>query len=439
MPKNAASHPFPWRWWLPGELLLALGAGVSVYVSDGPAEAASAFFCVFLAALPLPYLSAAFLPVFCLRRDLEQQGLRLGDRRLRKAASLFRCLAEADTVLFSRRDTITAGPTYLTEIVPEGLSQPMLLGLAASAERGAQHPFGKIICRTAAERQCRLQRVSAVHERPGVGAEALSFGRPLRVGSLPWLQQEGAEISAELLTRADQLSCHGRSVVGVSTGSHVRGLIAFAQELSPEAEPAFQALHRLHLHTVLFTHGNAKFANAFKKILRLSRTEELGSPAGMIRSLLLYAARGHVILSLSGPGQLQDLAASVDARICLSSDTTSEKDANTASADLTLPALTALAPLLTLSRKLEQLCRCNVRLSLAGFALLLALAFGALEPFGIARLSLPGAVIGQLLLLLVIVLSTLRGQPAAETLSIHSNAAPEKKESAAAPPSAGRP
>ena len=51
MPKNAASHPFPWRWWLPGELLLALGAGVSVYVSDGPAEAASAFFCVFLAAL----------------------------------------------------------------------------------------------------------------------------------------------------------------------------------------------------------------------------------------------------------------------------------------------------------------------------------------------------------------------------------------------------
>ncbi len=413
MPKNAASHPFPWRWWLPGELLLALGAGVSVYVSDGPAEAASAFFCVFLAALPLPYLSATFLPVFCLRRDLEQQGLRLGDRRLRKAASLFRCLAEADTVLFSRRDTITAGPTYLTEIVPEGLSQPMLLGLAASAERGAQHPFGKIICRTAAERQCRLQRVSAVHERPGVGAEALSFGRPLRVGSLPWLQQEGAEISAELLTRADQLSCHGRSVVGVSTGNRVRGLIAFAQELSPEAEPALQALHRLRLHTVLFTHGNAKFANAFKKILRLSRTVESGSSAGMIRSLLLYAARGHVILSLSGPDQLRDLATSVDARICLSSGTPAGKDGKAASADLTLQKLTDLAPLLSLSRKLEALCRRNVRLSLAGFAILLALAFGALEPFGIARLSLPGAVIGQLLLLLVIVLSTLKGQPGA--------------------------
>ena len=82
-----------------------------------------------------------------------------------------------------------------------------------------------------------MQPLAACNEIRGCGVEALISHTPLRVGRPDWLLEEGVEISAELLTKADQLSLRGQLPIFVANGKYCRGIIALDDEIPQNTIP----------------------------------------------------------------------------------------------------------------------------------------------------------------------------------------------------------
>ena len=89
-----------------------------------------------------------------------------------------------DTVVFDKTGTLTKGRPEVTDVCPaEGFDEIGLLSLAASAERGSEHPLGESIVRAAAERGAPLRPVSDFSAVPGHGIEATVEGRRVLLGN----------------------------------------------------------------------------------------------------------------------------------------------------------------------------------------------------------------------------------------------------------------
>ena len=199
-------------------IVAAAAAGFWYTTENVSIEAASEIFLgVFLAASPIPWLVSRWLIALRIKRHLRADGI---------ACSRMSALTElmhVDTIAFNRNGTLTEGDIFISALVPEGMTQSSLLALAASAERDALHPYAQALYRTAIERGLHLTRHSAAREEESFGVEALIVRTPVRVGKKEWLQEENIEISAALLTRADQLATSGQSPLFVSSSKYARG------------------------------------------------------------------------------------------------------------------------------------------------------------------------------------------------------------------------
>lgn len=201
---------------------------------------------LFLAA---PY-TLFFAPRFAVR-FYAQQVAKQGAQLLEPAA--IEVLANTDAVVFGRSEVLTEGRPFLANIITGSLTEDALLSLAAAAENGSDHPLGKVIMAAAVQRRLRLPRVSAMAAVPGKGVEAISNGRPIRVGRLAWLEEEGVKVNAAILTQADQAAAKGKEVVYVATGDEAKGAIVFNDDLRPETLRFLQVVEEAGIHPILLT------------------------------------------------------------------------------------------------------------------------------------------------------------------------------------------
>ncbi len=204
-------------------------------------------------------------------------------------------------VVLDKTGTITSGRPAITDIIPEGLSEDTLIALAASAENGSEHPLAQAIVERARNKRLRIQGLAAFNAVPGEGIEALLNGQALRVGKGKWLQDQGVHISAELLTRADQLAAKGKTPVFISTGNSCRGIIALADTVKPESQEAVQFLQRMGIKVVMLTGDNKATARAIAKEVGITEVRAEVLPADKAKEVQLLQAHGHIV-AMAGDG-----------------------------------------------------------------------------------------------------------------------------------------
>ena len=259
-------------------------------------EAASEIFLgVFLAASPLPFLISRYLIALRIKRRLRDSGITCS------RVSALTELLHVDTIAFNRNGTVTEGNVFISALVPEGMTQGSLLALAASAEREASHPYAQALYDTAVQRGLHLQRHSAAHEVESFGVEALIARTPVRVGKKEWLQEENIEISAALLTRADQLATSGQTPLFVSSSKYARGIIAVRDDIRAEAKRALQQMKERGLSLVLLTGETKRLANATGKELRISEVRSDLTGADKAREIRLLQSHGAVVAMVGDP------------------------------------------------------------------------------------------------------------------------------------------
>lgn len=278
---------------------VVLAAGVAGYwyiAGDISIEVASEIFLgIFLAASPLPFIVSHWLIALRIKRRLRDSGVTCS------RMSALTELLHVDTIAFNRNGTLTEGNVFISALVPEGMTQGSLLALAASAEREATHPYAHALYDTAVQRGLHLQRHSAARETESFGVEALIARTPVRVGKKEWLQEENIEISAALLTRADQLATSGQTPLFVSSSKYARGIIAVRDDVRAEARRALIALKERGLSLILLTGETKRLANATGKELRISEVRADLTSTDKAREIRLLQSRGAVVAMVGDP------------------------------------------------------------------------------------------------------------------------------------------
>lgn len=300
-------------------VVLAAGAAGYWYIAGGiTIEAASEIFLgVFLAASPLPFIVSRMLIALRIKRRLRDSAI---------VCSRMGALTEllhVDTIAFNRNGTLTEGSVFISALVPEGMTQGSLLALAASAEREAAHPYAHALYDTAVQRGLHLQRHSAARETESFGVEALIARTPVRVGKKEWLQEENIEISAALLTRADQLATSGQTPLFVSSSKYARGIIAVRDDIRAEVRRALQSLKERGLSLILLTGETKRLANATGKELKISEVRSDLTDADKAREIRLLQSRGSVVAMVGDP--MSDQAAMRAADISIGCPSSYEK------------------------------------------------------------------------------------------------------------------
>jgi len=160
-------------------------------------------------------------------------------------------LAAVRAVAFDKTGTLTFGQPRLIDVVSlDGMNEEELLRLAASIEAASEHPLAGAIVAGASERGLSTEQPESVRALPGIGVEGTLGGRSVFVGRPNGEPPQLARLEAE-----------GKTAVVVREGDQVRGLLAVADELRPEAPAVATELHRLKIeHVLMLTGDNPRVA-----------------------------------------------------------------------------------------------------------------------------------------------------------------------------------
>jgi Cu+-exporting ATPase len=299
-------------------------------------------------------------------------------------------LESIDTLVIDKTGTLTEGrPKVVAVIAAAGFDEHQLLRLAASVERGSEHPLARAILDAAQQRGLALGNASDFASPSGKGATATVDGKSVALGNAMLMLE--LEIATQNLDAdAERARENGATAIYVAIDGRAGGVIAIADPIKPSAQAALRALGNDGLRIVMLTGDNVTTANAVAKTLEISEIE-----AGVLperKSEVVQRLRGEgrrVAMVGDGVNDAPALAAA-DVGIAMGGGT----DVAIESAGITL--LTGDLMGLVRARQLSQATMRNIRQNLV-FAFLynaagVPIAAGALYPsFGILLSPMVGA------------------------------------------------
>ncbi len=173
---------------------------------------------------------------------------------------------QLQVVVLDKTGTITQGKPAVTDVVVTEngpWTEDELLRLAASAERGSEHPLGQAIVQAARGKGLTLDAPDTFEAVAGQGIRAQVGGHRIVVGTGRLLQNEGVQGSGQDIV--DRLQGEGKTAVTVALDNAVMGVIGIADTVKPGAAEAIAELKHRGLAVVMLTGDNRRTAAAIAK------------------------------------------------------------------------------------------------------------------------------------------------------------------------------
>jgi Cu+-exporting ATPase len=191
---------------------------------------------------------------------------------IRDAEGLER-MESIDTLVIDKTGTLTEGKPKLVKIIPvEGFDENELLRLAASVERGSEHPLATAIVNAASERKLAVGDVSDFASPSGKGATGTVAGKTVALGNASLMDEQGID-TKELDADAETARGDGATAIFIAVDGRAAGIIAIADPVKPSAQGAMAALRGEGLRIVMLTGDNVTTARAVAKRLGIDEVE----------------------------------------------------------------------------------------------------------------------------------------------------------------------
>ena len=176
-----------------------------------------------------------------------------------------------DTVVMDKTGTLTVGkPTMKGLVTANRESADEVLRLAASAERGSEHPLAQAVVDAARERGLVLAEPVDFQALPGQGVSALVEGKRVLLGNEGLMTQRGVEVEM-LAKEAGKLAGVGLTAVFVALDGRLAGFIGLGDSMKEGAEEAIARLSRMGLRVVMLTGDNRRVAKTIGLELRVDK------------------------------------------------------------------------------------------------------------------------------------------------------------------------
>jgi Cu+-exporting ATPase len=308
------------------------------------------------------------------------------------------------TVVLDKTGTLTKGEPDVTDIVPstatgvpsaksrEPRGQPQasdlgpltsdaaaeLLRLAASLERGSEHPLGEAIVRRAKDAHLPLADAKGFEAVPGHGVRGVVDGRTVLLGNAGFLMQSGVQ-TTELAGTADVLSTQGKTPMYVAVDGRPAGLIAVADTLKDGSSRAVKALQQLGLEVIMLTGDNPRTATAIAKQAGIDRVLAEVLPERKVEEIRRLQSDGKVV-AMVGDG-INDAPALAQADIGIAIGTGTDVAMEASDITLIRGDLRGAVLAIQLSRRTMRTIQQNLFWAFFYNVLGIPLAAGAFYPF----------------------------------------------------------
>ncbi|MCV3206016.1 heavy metal translocating P-type ATPase [Mesorhizobium sp. YC-39] len=228
---------------------------------------------------------------------------------IKEAAALER-FASVDTLIVDKTGTLTEGRPRLTDVVAvDGMPEDELLALAASLEKGSEHPLAEAIVTGAGDRRLKVSDASGFEAVTGKGVSGTVSGKKVALGNAAMMADLGID-TASVSARVEPLQVEGKTVMFVAVASKLAGIVAVADPIKATTAEAIKALHDRGLKIIMATGDNERTAKAIAGKLGIDEVR-----AGLLpeqKSALVEALRakgGGIAMAGDGVNDAPALAA----------------------------------------------------------------------------------------------------------------------------------
>ena len=284
-------------------------------------------------------------------------------------------------VVLDKTGTITRGEPAVTDFVVSNharLTEPEALRLAASAERGSEHPLGEAIVRAAEERSLTLTEPVGFNAIAGSGVEASIDGHAVLLGNLRLMGDREIHLNG-LEAEARRLQDEAKTAMWLSVDGEAVGVIAVADTIKDGSQEAIEKMRALGLHVAMITGDNQATADAISTEVGVDEVFAEVLPADKATYVKQLQEQGHVV-GMVGDG-INDAPALAQADVGIAIGTGTDVAMEASDVTLIRGDLRAVPQALRLSRQTVSTIKQNLFWAFGYNVLLIPVAAGVLYPF----------------------------------------------------------
>ena len=299
-----------------------------------------------------------------------------------KNAEAVEVLRTVNTLVVDKTGTLTAGRPALVSVTPIGaFDESELLRLAASLERGSEHPLAAAIVAGAIDRGLTLAMAEQFESITGKGVRGRVGGTLVALGNRALMNEIGVA-TTDSAARGDDLRREGQTVMFVAIDGAVAGLLGVADPIKETTAEAIAALHKEGLRIVMLTGDSRTTAEAVARRLGIDDViaEVLPDEKAAIITRLQHEGR---IVAMAGDG-INDAPALAQANVGIAMGTGTDVAMESAGVTLVKGDLRAIVRATRLSRATMRNIRQNLFFAFIYNSLGVPVAAGVLYPaFGV--------------------------------------------------------
>jgi Cu+-exporting ATPase len=297
-------------------------------------------------------------------------------------AEAIELMRKVDTLVVDKTGTLTVGKPKLMNIISsDGMDKKELLRIAASLERGSEHPLAAAIVSAAEERGAALTTVDKFESRTGKGVTGTVNGKRVALGNQALLDELGVD-PGKIAEQAEAMRSEGQTVMFVIVDGKAAGLVGVADPIKETTAEAIKQLHEEGVRIVMLTGDNRTTAEAVSKRLGLDEVIAGVLPDQKAETVKRLQSEGWFV-AMAGDG-INDAPALAQAQVGIAMGTGTDVAMESAGVTLVKGDLRGILRARLLSRATMKNIKQNLFFAFVYNALGVPIASGVLYPaFGI--------------------------------------------------------
>jgi len=298
----------------------------------------------------------------------------------------FESARKLQAIIFDKTGTLTEGRFGVTDtlVLSQDIDEETLRRYAASVDANSEHPIAKAIA-ASSEKKLPVEQFRGI---PGKGAEGRVEGKEIKVVSPGFLREQNIDLSDQ---RIEPLQAQGKTVVFVLVDGKLKGAIALADIVRPEAKQAIDALKALNIRCMMLTGDNEATAKWVSEQVGLDEYFAEVLPQDKAAKVKEVQSRG-VLVAMTGDG-VNDAPALAQADVGIAIGAGSDVAVETADVILVRSNPLDVVAIVRLSRATYQKMIQNLVWATGYNVVAIPLAAGALYAWGLLLTPALGAVL----------------------------------------------
>jgi len=293
---------------------------------------------------------------------------------IRNAEALER-LEKIDTLVVDKTGTLTEGKPTVTSIVPVGVEKKELVRIAASLERGSEHPLAAAILADAAQKEIPVAEVSQFQSHAGQGAEGIVEGRHVAAGNRHFMDT----LQVSIPEVPDHYLGGGEAEIYVAIDRRFAGWIVVADAIKESSLPALRELRLQGIRVVMITGDNRSTAENVAGKLGITEFEAEVRPEQKAEIVRKLQEQGRAV-AMAGDG-INDAPALAQADVGIAMGTGTDVAMESGGVTLVKGDLAGIVRARKLSQATMRNIRQNLFFAFIYNALGVPIAAGVLYPF----------------------------------------------------------